>query len=285
MLKKIKKNILKIIVPLIRSRFLSKNEILKKFKDPDIFVYCWKIFNKNIYMRLNRKSFIDQEILYNSNYSKNINFHIFQNCYPGSLYIDIGANIGTTALPVALHNHEIEVHAFEPNPSIFERLKINKIQNNCSNLFLHNMAVGFKKEKLPFYISQNKDTNSGLSSLSKNSDILNSKSIEVDVIKVDDFFEGSKKNISLIKVDVQGFEWQVLQGARIIINNHRPIIIFEHDDNYLSEPTKIKNELEKFFTENGYDVFEIDLFDLRRLNKVNWKQNLNSNLIAIKSHD
>ena len=59
------------------------------------------------------------------------------------------------------------------------------------------MAVGSKKERLPFFVSQQEEANHGLSSLSKNSDILKAKSIEVDVIKVDDFFENlKKKNIS-----------------------------------------------------------------------------------------
>ena len=285
MLNKFKQFILRAIIPLIRSRYLSKSRLLKKYNDPSNLTYCWKIFDKNIYMRLNNRGFIEKEILYNKNYSKNINFHLLQKFLPGSVYLDIGANIGTTALPIAFHNPDSEVHAFEPNPNIFEILKINKIQNNCSNIFLYNMAAGSKKERLPFFVSQQEEANHGLSSLFKNSDILKAKSIEVDVIKVDDFFENLKKKISLIKIDVQGLEWDVIQGSKNIINKYKPTIIFEHDDQYFNEPNKTKHELENFFIENKYDVFEIDLFDYRRLNLVNWKKNLQSNLIAIHVND
>ena len=185
-------------------------------------------------------------------------------------------------MPLALHNQKIDVHAFEPNPSIFKILNINKSQNNCDNLFLYNSAVSSKKEKSTFFITQKKQANFGVSSLQDNNDILESKSIDVDVIKLDDFFENSKKTISLIKVDVQGFEWQVIQGARNIIIKYKPTIIFEHDDQYLSESIKVKQELKNFFKENEYEVFVIDPNDYLKLKIVDWEKNLKANLIALK---
>lgn len=289
MFKLIKNTILRVLIILARSKYLSNNDsivnlkIFKRFKDQNNFVYCWNIFNNNIYMKLNKSSYIDQQILYNKNYSKNINFHIFQKCRPNTMYIDIGANVGSTALPAAVKEKSLEVHAFEPNPKIFNILKVNKQQNQCDNLFLHNYAVGFKKEISQLFITQRDKANFGSSSLQNNNDIIDSKSIQVNVIKLDDYFEKQEKTISLIKIDVQGFEWEVIKGAKNIIAKQKPTIIFEHDDQYLNEPTKVKKELEKFFEEHRYNIFEIDFYDFHKLKIIDWKKNIKANLIAIKN--
>ena len=289
MFKYFKNLILRILITMARSKYLSNKDsiinlnIFKKLKDPNNFVYCWNIFNNNIYMRVNKSSYIDKQILYNKKYSKNINFHIFEKYRPDTIYIDVGANVGSTALPVAVKERNLEVHAFEPNPKIFKILNVNKLQNNCDNLFLHNYAVGLKEEKLQLFITQKEKANFGTSSLQNNNDIIDSKSIQVDVIKLDDFFEKKKKMISLLKIDVQGFEWQVIQGAKNIIIKEKPTIIFEHDDQYLNEPTKVKKELEKFFEEHRYNVFEIDVYDFRKLKMIDWKKNIKANLIALKN--
>ena len=122
---------------------------------------------------------------------------IFQKYRPNTIYVDIGANVGTTALPIAVKEN-IEGHAFEPNPKIFKILNENKLQNSCDNLFLHNHAVGFKG-KSHNYLLQEENGNFGTSSLQNNNDIMDSKSIEVNVIKLDDFFEKFEKTVSLIK--------------------------------------------------------------------------------------
>ena len=284
----LKKIILKYLVDLIRLDFFFINKLIKnlkklnKFQDPNIFVYTWKIFDEYIYMKLHKSSYIDRQVLHNIKYSNNINFHILKKCKIETLYLDIGANVGTTSLPVAIHNKNIEVHAFEPNPKIFQSLEINKSLNNCDNLILHKVAVGLKKEKLPLFVTSKEKANFGNSSFQKNTTIIDPKTIDVEVIRIDDFFNDIKKPVSLIKIDVEGFEWQVIEGAKNIIKNHGPTIIFEHNDKFLNDPIKIKSELEQFFLSNGYEVFEIDQYDFNRLNPVNWKNNLKANLIAMK---
>ena len=96
----------------------------------------------------------------------------FKKCKIETLYLDIGANVGTTSLPVAIHNKNIEVHAFEPNPKIFQSLEINKSLNNCDNLILHKVAVGLKKEKLPLFVTSKEKANFGNSSFQKNREIV-----------------------------------------------------------------------------------------------------------------
>lgn len=65
-----------------------------------------------------------------------------------------------------------------------------------------------------------------------------------------------------------GFEWEIIKGAKNIIKNHGPNIIFEHNDWFLNKPIKIKSELEYFFLSNRYEVLEIDQHDFNRLNFV-----------------
>ena len=71
MFKYFKNIILRILINMARSKYLSNKDsiinlnIFKKLKDPNNFVYCWNIFKNNIYMRVNKSSYIDKQILYN----------------------------------------------------------------------------------------------------------------------------------------------------------------------------------------------------------------------------
>ena len=68
MFKYFKNIILRILITMARSKYLSNKDsiinlnIFKKLKDPNNFVYCWNIFNNNIYMRVNKSSYIDKQI-------------------------------------------------------------------------------------------------------------------------------------------------------------------------------------------------------------------------------
>lgn len=245
------------------------------------FITTWNIFKYDIYINIDVKSYIEQQIILKKGYSENINFHIFKNIRPNTILLDIGSNIGTTSLPTATAFPSVDVHCFEPNLEINNKLKENAELNFLDNVYIYDWGISNKSSVKTLFYSGEKFGNRGTSSLHKNDDILNPQEIEIPLRTVDDLYAECLKPISVIKIDVQGHEIEVLEGAIKTIQKFNPIIIFEHEDRYQRQPTKRKDSLQNFFKKANYKVFEIDRYDHRVLRFVYWNEDINANLIAL----
>lgn len=170
------------------------------------------------------------------------------------IFVDVGANIGATTIPLAVCNRKQHVVCFEPHPMNCKRLRENKNMNKLEAVRVEEKAVSDVSGKLVFY-AQRGSKNMGLSSLQLNHDIENHEMIDVAAVTLDEYFRGRKIPCTAIKIDVQGFEWQVLQGAKEIIEQDRPYIFFEHEDEYFSSSEAqemMKKNLSQFFEEYKY---------------------------------
>lgn len=170
------------------------------------------------------------------------------------IFVDVGANVGATAIPVAVCNRKQHIVCFEPHPANCKRLRENRNMNKLEHVRIEEKAVSDVSGKIAFYAQQG-SKNMGLSSLQLNHDIENHETLEVETVTLDEYFRGRTHPCVAIKIDVQGFEWQVLQGAKEIIRQDRPYIFFEHEDEYFSSSEAqetMKKNLAKFFTEHQY---------------------------------
>jgi FkbM family methyltransferase len=112
------------------------------------------------------------------------------------------------------------VHAFEPNPIIADRLRASLECNGITNVQLHQVALGAEPNTLKLSIPEG---NAGAASFLHN----RGQSIDVPVTRLDDF----ELRPSFIKMDVEGFEDQVLEGFSETLRNHPPpVILFEQND-------------------------------------------------------
>jgi FkbM family methyltransferase len=199
---------------------------------------------------------------------------------PHSILLDIGANIGSFALPLAKAHPEIEVHAYEPNPSALERLQRNISINRVENVFVKNLAAGRQTGELEFWAFANGDL--GLSSFLSPMQ-RGSRRITVKMIRLEDLYPEGKR-VCLIKIDTQGYELEVLEGARGIIKRNHPPILLEHEDDLFaakSDAKKIKMNLKVFFLDLGYEVFYLTKKDPFLLFPVQWDCLLNGDLLAL----
>ena len=145
--------------------------------------------------------------------------------------IDIGANVGKyTKLLLAETNSE--VIAFEPLPKAFEELK--EIEKNFSSrLNVYNIGIGNKNSNLELnYSTEKSELASFIEDLDKLSfiDSKNNKKIIVEVMTLDSFFKKyeqtyKEKEIDLLKIDTEGFELEVLNGASETLINKKPKFI------------------------------------------------------------
>jgi len=123
-------------------------------------------------------------------------------------FFDVGANVGSYTL-LASGVCKSKTISFEPVPQTFEILTQNIILNKLSNLVkLINMGVGKETGKLDFVA--NEDTKNHVA-FARDFD-----KISVDVIKLDDY---ASFNPIFIKIDVEGYETEVLNGAIDMLKN------------------------------------------------------------------
>jgi len=135
------------------------------------------------------------------------------------VYIDIGANIGNHAIFFNKFCPASKVYCFEIEKSIFKILNRN-MERNCAENSFHLSNVGISDESGFVDLCQVDHNNCGITK------IVNNDGTQCIVDTLDNLVEGIE-NISLIKIDVEGFELQVIKGATKILINQSPIIFVE----------------------------------------------------------
>ena len=157
-------------------------------------------------------------------------FNLFMRLIPtqGSI-LDIGANIGITAIPLAKKFDKSTIYAFEPIHENFLALtrviKFFKVDNIITSKSALGETKGSIKMVMPVIAGVKKQ---GLSKLDDN----NTEGVieEVMINPVDS--QSFKDKVVAIKIDVEGHELEVLKGARKLLLADRPIIYCELWDNH-----------------------------------------------------
>lgn len=169
----------------------------------------------------------------------------------GTTLIDVGTNIGETLLNFAKINYDGHNIGFEPVPYLYEKAKANIGLNTFENIELVNKALSSKLETLVF--NETKDNNSGGTFLTREE---NGNSVRaVQAVRLDDFAEQNRlENISLIKIDVEGFEMEVLKGAAKVLRKFKPILFVEIDDVFLARQQSSAEAIFDLLVSYGYKI-------------------------------
>lgn len=199
-------------------------------------------FNLKIKYYLNSKSLVirrgeflikfnndgdDQELLYIANWDKYFNeeYPILKSLITkGATIVDVGANIGFFSMMISkLVDINGQVFSFEPSKTIFDKLNSNLKLNSFVNIYPINLGLGQKDENL---ILLRNTRYSGLSTiiLKQDSRVTEEK---IKITSLDNYFYNKSIKIDLIKIDTEGFEPEVLLGAKRILKEHKPQIYIE----------------------------------------------------------
>ena len=176
-------------------------------------------------------------------------------CNDETIVYDIGANIGYHT--VGLAKRSKYVFAFEPNLKNFKLLSQNTF--HCDNVTNFNCAAsninGYGK--IEDFVLGSEGNHGELS--------ISDKGQKCPLVKIDDFVKEHKLPIPhIVKIDVEGHEWQVVQGMQDIIKNNLPVVFYEHLHG---------NDLEKvsdYLDSLGYKQF---WFPAANYNPNNFKKN------------
>lgn len=152
---------------------------------------------------------------------------------------DVGANSGEYALMLNSFFPSSTVHAFEPIPDMHQKI-INNIRNH-SGIQAHQIAFGDQKGELPIFLNQEETKLASLVTYRGNS--AEEMSIMVPVNTIDDFCtENEINHIDLLKIDVEGYELNVLRGASKMISEGKIYCIqFEFGGTMIDSKTYFKN--------------------------------------------
>lgn len=176
----------------------------------------------------------------------------------GDTVLDVGANIGyMSAVAASCVGRAGEVHGFEPLTECFERLQTLSHSNPAFRLHFNNVAVGSQKGSLKIGFNRDGDMRNATLVPGKNTP----ETRDVPVWRLDDYiFDNiaAPERIKLIKIDVEGFEFSVLQGLeRFFARGARPLIVCE------VKPWEIRNigytmkDFDAYMKNFGYRAFDI----------------------------
>lgn len=173
------------------------------------------------------------------------------------VFIDIGANIGQTSLNLSKKLGTIThtILAFEPFPSTFKKLEVNIGLNSFSSIKIYNVALGNEKKAIEMEMSCL--TNSGGYKIAPKNNHSIDQLVQVNQEKLDDFYP-LEDPINYIKIDVEGYEMEVLKGAEQIIKMNKPVLVLELNDKGLINQNSSAKEVVQFIKNLGYE-FVLDL--------------------------
>jgi FkbM family methyltransferase len=141
------------------------------------------------------------------------------------VFLDIGANVGLFS--VFLSRFSSQVHAFEPWCNVREAIH-QKIQvNGIANIMVHPVALGEKDERLPFYAPRG--ANMGTGSFNSNHAADRNRLLgEFDVVNGDGYLRSHGiSRVDVLKIDVEGWEKNVLLGLSDTLARDVPIVYME----------------------------------------------------------
>ena len=163
------------------------------------------------------------------------------------IFVDIGCHIGFASTLVLNNRPEARVISVDPDKrNIMMFKKINKGKSQYSKLTLKNLAIWEFDGSIPFAFEKSNTANNRFDSKAKDF---------VECVAVDTLLNELHENIILIKIDVQGFELEVLNGSLKTLQGNLVFIIIELDDSAMESRGSSSGDLLNKLTSLGYSAW------------------------------
>ncbi len=173
---------------------------------------------------------------------------LFSLCRPGSHVIDVGTNIGWTLLNFAKISQTGKVLGFEPDPDNFAACHGNIELNKLDNVTILQKALGTQKSTAMMEVRT--PSNRGGNRIAPGT---GKGSVKVIIERLDDVTDiKAWHGLDLIKIDVEGYELHVLEGATSLLSRYKPTLFIEVDDDNLNDQGNSAKALIAFLELKGY---------------------------------
>jgi FkbM family methyltransferase len=170
---------------------------------------------------------------------------------------DVGANIGAVSLPLLARLPNLRIEAFEPAPSVLAQLRTQVGLNPrlAERLRLHPLALSSEDAALPFFESGSSG-NRGVGSLLRMHNTVPTGAT-VDTASGDALIaRGGAAPPDVLKIDVEGWELNVLQGLSQTLTERRPDVIMEYEAYRHAASGRTSEDFKAFFRACGYTRFD-----------------------------
>lgn len=197
-----------------------------KYKGVDIVV---PLISDDLHCLVNTKDIIGWNIFFFGEYEAATNRALEKYLCPGDVVVEAGSNIGSeTVLISKLVGEQGRVHCFEPNPYAYDKLDANvKLNSRFGNTVLYKLALGEQNKEITFYIYPPEFWNSGLASKYHETET----AINATQVTLDSWVKDmGLSRLDFLKMDIQGGEKDVLDGAEETLRRFRPKIFTEADN-------------------------------------------------------
>jgi FkbM family methyltransferase len=234
--------------------FLYSNTLTIANKKP----YSKTLIFEGLYVRFlvnNSLSWVSREIDILGLHEENILGVIIANLNEGDTFIDVGANIGQHSLFAAKKvGLSGKVFAIEPIEKLCDNIKQSATLNKFQNLSIINKAVGDSSKLVDFYEYDNTE----ISGKNNNFNDFKYSKIHIEQDSLDVLLRDSSR-VDLIKIDVEGFEFDVLVGASEILKKYHPKIIMEFSTKFYDQKdSNLSNKILEFLKNNDYTIDDVD---------------------------
>ncbi len=240
---------------------LYKTQFLRKTFLPVLRAFSFDFWMHHPYVKKRRfflNSFNHKGYWYHGRNRERQSMELFKILIPsGATVVEVGGHIGfISQYFIDIVGEKGKVYIFEPGSNNLPYLKdnINEMNGCCAgNIFLIESAVSDKHGTVDFYedniTGQNNSVVKDFDGLKQNEAFAHMRAAvnkrTVSAVTLDEFFRDEA--VDFIKIDIEGYEWYALQGAKNVIAHNNPIIMVEIQASY--------SEIFSFFVEQDYLLF------------------------------
>ena len=224
----------------------KRNEFfLKKLISPSSFIMKeYIVISKNNIKAAIRKNTMDYQTLF----TKNEEFISEIKLNSDEVFVDVGANIGVYTLQIALKYPNNKIITIEAHPNEFNALKRNIIDiNNLENVILVNIGVFSKKDELVLY-------EQGVWTAASSIFLKSEKPIKIPCNTLDNILQKLKNEQKMIiKMDIEGSEYDALLGASKTLQNCEKIFIEIHQTDEVSKEENL-DRVKEILEQNNFEL-------------------------------
>lgn len=214
-------------------------------------------YHRGLLIHIDTNSWLERWILNQDYYEPELVDFLERCLKPGMVACDVGANIGCHTLVMAnAVGANGRVFAFEPNPAIHQRLLANISLNRFAQAEVLPLCLSDQARDETLFAPLDSEYNQGLASMHRGNLGPRCQEITVTSVTLDDFVrEQGLNRLDLLKVDVEGHEFQVLSGGRQVLERFKPVLVMEFSERQWANASVLPEQAEDYLTKLGYSLY------------------------------
>lgn len=203
---------------------------------------------------------VDAEIEQSGFWEKSVSQAIMNHLPQGGTFVDIGTNIGYHSLFAASYlKNTGHVHSFEPLPRLFKQFTSSVALNRFTNIVPHNVGLAEKDGEHTIFLREENIAGSSLFDLTNKIDNFVAAESETIQLKKLDTYLPQLDRIDVVKMDIEGYEYEALLGAQETLKRLHPTIVMEFSPIFYFQDYEEKTEkLLSLLESLGYAFFTLE---------------------------